>query len=85
MSRDVDDVSNIVLKPRRLQILRLLLNRGTMRISDLRRELNAPQSSIYYDVEILRANGLIIRDGPYVKITSKGRMLIEKNRWDNKP
>lgn len=79
MSRDIDDISNIVLKPRRIQILRLLLNQGTMRISDLRKVLNAPPvSSIYYDVEILRANGLVIRDGPYVKITSKGRMIIEK-------
>ncbi|GAB6947501.1 hypothetical protein JCM16161A_16310 [Vulcanisaeta sp. JCM 16161] len=78
MSRDIDDISNIVLKPRRIQILRLLLSQGTMRISDLRRALNAPASSIYYDVEILRANGLIIRDGPYVKITSKGRTIIEK-------
>ncbi|GAB6943563.1 ArsR family transcriptional regulator [Vulcanisaeta sp. JCM 14467] len=78
MSRDFDDISSIVLKPRRLQILRLLLSQGTMRISDLRKALNAPVSSIYYDVEILRANGLIIRDGPYVKITSKGRMIIER-------
>ncbi|WP_054842736.1 ArsR family transcriptional regulator [Vulcanisaeta distributa] len=79
MSRDIDDISNIVLKPRRVQILKLLLSQGTMRISDLRKALNAPASSVYYDVEILRANGLIIRDGPYVKITSKGgRMIIEK-------
>ncbi len=56
MSRDIDDISNIILKPRRIQILRLLLNQGTMRISDLRKVLNAPPvSSIYYDVEILRS------------------------------
>ncbi|ADY01871.1 MAG: ArsR family transcriptional regulator [Vulcanisaeta sp.] len=78
MSRDIDDIDNIVLKPRRIQILKLLIGQGTMRISDLRKVLNAPTSSIYYDIEILRANGFVIRDGPYVKITSKGRTLIER-------
>ncbi|MGC9152666.1 MAG: ArsR family transcriptional regulator [Vulcanisaeta sp.] len=78
MSRDFDDFSNILLRPRRVQILRILMEQGTMRISDLRKILNIPASSVYYDIEILRANGLIIRDGPYVKITSKGRMLMEK-------
>ncbi len=78
MSRDFDDFSNILLRPRRVQILRLLISQGTMKISDIRKLLNAPASSLYYDVEILKANGLIIRDGPYVKITSKGRTLIER-------
>ncbi|MGC9180626.1 MAG: ArsR family transcriptional regulator, partial [Vulcanisaeta sp.] len=78
MSRDIDDIDNIVLKPRRIQILKLLISQGTMRISDLRKALNAPASSIYYDIEMLRVNGFVIRDGPYVKITSKGRTLIER-------
>ena len=78
MGREFDDFSNILMRPRRVQILRLLIEQGTMKISDIRRILNAPASSVYYDIEILRANGLVIKDGSYVKITSKGRELVER-------
>ena len=78
MSEDFDDFSIILTKPRRMQILRLLMEQGTMRISDIKKILNAPASSVYYDVEVLRANGLVIKDGPYVKITTRGRELMEK-------
>jgi len=61
MGREFDDFSNILMRPRRVRILRLLIEQGTMKISDIRRILNAPASSVYYDIEILRANGLVIK------------------------
>jgi DNA-binding Lrp family transcriptional regulator len=78
MSDDLDGISYILMRPRRIRILKLLVEQGTMKISDIRRALNAPASSIYYDIEVLRVNGLVIRDGSYVKVTNKGRILIER-------
>lgn len=78
MGSNFDDLSYILMRPRRVQILRLLVEQGTMKVSDIRKALNAPASSIYYDIEVLRANGLVIKDGPYVRITNRGRVIVER-------
>ncbi|WP_069806488.1 MarR family winged helix-turn-helix transcriptional regulator [Vulcanisaeta thermophila] len=80
MNRDIgrDDIDESLLRPRRLKILQVLMEMGTLKISDLRKLLNIPTSSLYYDIEILRVNGMVVRDGPYVRITNKGRSIMEK-------
>ncbi len=68
----------VILKPRRLRILRILRERDFMKISELRDILGIPISTLYYDLEILRANGLIEKNDNYVRITERGKELIDE-------
>lgn len=66
-----------VMKPRRAQILKILMEKGQADINELKNILNIPLSSIYYDIEVLKNNGLIIKESTKVVITEKGRQVID--------
>jgi len=66
-----------IMKPRRVQILKILMEKGQADINELKNILNIPLSSIYYDIEVLKNNGLIIKESTRVIITEKGRQIID--------
>ena len=79
--RDVDDIGDLAIvlsRQRRLEIMRILMERGSMDVAELRRALGVPLSTLYYDIEVLRANGLVMKVDGAVALTSRGRALMER-------
>jgi len=58
--------------------MRLLLERGVISISELRSILKSSTSSLYYDIEILRINGLVMKLDGSLRITERGRAVMER-------
>ncbi len=66
-----------MVKKRHLAMLSLLSEVGVAEIDEVRRMMNMPVSTLFYDVRLLERLGLIRRRGGLLMLTSEGRRLVE--------